>query len=950
MHNNSISTTPEVWSDSCIPLVASTERRLVVPLDDAQGELAVPSETGRGKLPEGNGVLALLGGKGANLAALRAAGLPVPAGFCVTTDAYRQFVGSCAGMERLWTALQAIKTDRIEDVQSLGAQVRVRLAAAPLPKEVRAAVVAAWRQYGATRTYAVRSSATCEDKSEASFAGQGETFLNICGYRHLLEAVRACWISLFSDRAVAYRSRNQVDHREAAMAVVVQEFILPEVAGVLFTADPVSGDSGRIVIEASYGLGSSLVNGHVSPDRLVLSRKGLEVLECAIGNKAVETAVDKRLRARQRPVDATRVGSACLDGELARRLGRLALEAEDAIGGPQDMEWAAANGRLFLLQSRPITTLHNGEAKYGARSTGFSRKAVSVPPGQPLADRSTTSAVPSGTTWSNMNSWEILPDVVTPMSWSVVNAQFRNFFRPLLTIFGIDIDCHPLFGLIAGHAYANLDTFAEIVRALPGLNRLDFSEGLGGDHGELLTELVHRPIKQDWKGRLRRLARWPRFIVWAVGHAVDRRSENCLAGFRRHVDRLTSVNVAGMSEAELIHHLAALLNIGRRYGPDTAASVAVSSVFVRLFFNFVRRHMQCEDGAFANRMLGGLNGLASADAGLDLWQLAAWTHRHAALADIVSQAADFASIRRELADAVEGPEFLARWDQFMLRHGHHAFGEMDVHNPRWSERPDTVLDLLRGYVAGLDGADPRQFQRRLARQRGSTAGEFRRRLTNPLVREYFEFLFRKAQIGIALRENARNECVRVLAAMRQTLLELGERLARRGMLTERDDIFFTELQELEPLVAGAELGSTIAARKSQFSHNQTITPPPIVVGELHPQSATIEAGAPPRILHGLAASAGVARGRARVILHPQDGASIKQGEILVAPHTDPGWTPYFLSAAGIVMDVGGMLSHGTIVAREYGIPAVVNVGSATRTIKTGQIITVDGNRGVVSIE
>jgi pyruvate,water dikinase len=892
-----------------------------VQFDDVREGLAASSRKARCDCD----AAALLGGKGANLAALRAAGLPVPGGFCVTTEAFRQFADSSADMARLWTALAEIGPEQVEEAQSLAAQVRVCLAAAPLPRTVRAAVVSAWRAQGATRAFAVSSSATSEDGPGASFAGQGESFLNVCGYQALLGAIRSCWLSLFSDRAVVYRLHNHFDYRDAAMAVVVQQFVLPDVAGVLFTADPVGGSAERIVIEASYGLASSLVNGHVSPDRLVLSRCGLEVVHREHGNKS-------------------RPNSTCIDAELARRLARLALDVEQALGGPQDIEWAAANGRIYVLQSRPITALQNGHVSSG-RSTGFGRTHGDPPEGD------TSTASRHQTTWSNMNSWEILPDVVTPMSWSVVSMQFRNFFRPMLNLMGVDINRQPLFGVIAGHAYANLDTFAEIVRALPGLDRLDFSVGLGGDHVELLAELVHRPINEDWRGRLRRAARWPRFLAWAVAHAVDRRSASRLADFRRHVDRLISVELAGMSEAELVCHVATLLHVSRRFGPDTAASVAVSTVFVRLFFNFVKSHVKGEESAYANRMLGGLSGLASADAGLDLWQLAAWTHRRAPLAAIVAKAADFEAVRRELAGAAKGDEFLARWNQFMLRHGHHAPGEMDIHNPRWSERPDAALDLLRGYLAGLDGADPRQFQQRLARQGAATAHEFRMRLSNPLLREWFDFLYRKAQVGIALRENARNECVRVLAAIRRTLLELGERLARRGVLAERDDIFFVELAELEPLASGAELGEKIAGRKAEFHHNVTMMPPPVVVGELDPRTApSVNEVAATRVLHGLAASAGVARGPARVVLHPHDGSRIEPGEILVAPHTDPGWTPYFLSAAGIVMDVGGMLSHGTIVAREYGIPAVVNVGSATRTIKTGQIVTVDGNRGVVTIE
>jgi pyruvate,water dikinase len=887
-------------------------------------------------MTSGSAAAALLGGKGANLAKLRAAGLPVPTGFCVTTEAFRQFVDSCADLDPIWMALSTVGVEQIEEIQALAAQVRVCLAAAPMPKSIRAAIVAAWRAQGATRSYAVRSSATSEDGPDTSFAGQGETFLNVCGYQALLDAIRSCWLSLFSDRAVIYRMHNRLDPRDAAMAVVVQSFVVPDVAGVLFTADPVSGSTERIVIEATRGLGAGLVNGHVSPDRIVMSRSGLEIVECERGEKPVVD--DEQHAPTENPANED---TTCLDFELARRLVRIALDVEQAMGDPQDLEWAAANGRIYLLQSRPITALHNT-----TRSTGFSRTTRQFP-----AETAGMSAATHQTTWSNMNSWEILPDVVTPMSWSVVSVQLRNFFSPLLSLLGLNIERRPLFGLIAGHAYANLDTFAELVRALPGLERLDFSEGLGGQHGEMLNALVHRPFNDDWKNRTRRAARWPRFLVWAVAHAVDRRSDNQLADFRRRVDRLAAADVAGMSDFELIRHLAALSNTSKQFGPDTAASVGVSVVFVRLFFNFVKDHLPEHDSTVANQMLGGLPGLASAETGLDLWQLAAWTHSHAALADIVSRAADFTTLRRDLAAAADGAEFFARWDEFMLRHGHHAFGEMDIHNPRWSDRPDGVLDLLRGYIANLDGSDPRLFLRRLARQREFRARDFRRRLTNPFLREYFEFLYRKSQIGIALRENARNECVRVLAAIRRTLLTLGERLAKRGALAERDDIFFVELAELESLASGAELRATIATRKAEFEHNLTITPPPVVVGELDLNATSVANGiAMTNVLQGLAASAGVARGPARVILNPQDGARIEPGEILVAPHTDPGWTPYFLSAAAIVMDVGGMLSHGTIVAREYGIPAVVNVGSATRVIKTGQIICVDGDRGTVTIE
>ncbi len=368
-----------------------------------------------------------------------------------------------------------------------------------------------------------------------------------------------------------------------------------------------------------------------------------------------------------------------------------------------------------------------------------------------------------------------------------------------------------------------------------------------------------------------------------------------LDGFRHRVDQLTGFDLAAESETELLGHLGALLNALKRFGPDAAASVAVAMALVRLFFNFVKAGPENAGGATANRMLGGLNELASAEAGVDLWRLAAWTGRQPALRAILAETADFESLRQRLVGAgdhdrdheykciVAGREFLARWNQFMLRHGHHAFGEMDVHNPRWSETPALVLALLCAYLDGRGGADPQEFLSGLARQRMIVARDFRRQLKNPLRREIFDFLFRKVRGGIALRENVRNEIVRLLAAFRRTLLELGERLVRRGALVERDDIFFVNLSELRPLVAGTALDAKIAARKADFAHNRSIVPPPVVVGKFDPESLSAEEPrSSNRVLHGLAASAGVATGPARVMLHPQEGRPLKPGEILIA--------------------------------------------------------------------
>ena len=651
----------------------------------------------------------------------------------------------------------------------------------------------------------------------------------------------------------------------------------------------------------------------------------LEVRERQVGSKTIEIIPDGSGRVRQQPVDPQRAGAACLDAAAARRLGLLALEAERSLGGPQDLEWAIRHQRVFLLQSRRITTLE--------RPAG-----------------------PSQTIWSNMNSREVLPDVLTPMSWSVASFQLECLFASLLRLLGIDRAAsggrsrQPIFGLIQGRAYANLNTIARIVSAVPGLDRLDVAEGLGGEHGELLADLIRREPAGGRRQRLRRAVRWLRFGVWCVVHAVDRRSDRVLADFRRRVDKLAGAGLAAMSEKDLLDYLASMLNLLERAGPDLAAGVAVAMGFVRFFFNFAKRRPGPDGGSPANRMLGGLSGLSSAEAGLELWRLAAWTRRQAPLRAIVAATADFELLRRRLIGTAEG-----RSSSHAGTSSSSAMATM--RSASWTSTipagPNTRTSCWACCAATL-AAWPLPTRRSSSGAWPGSGWPWRR--TSGASSEIP--CNARSLISSSARRRSALGCERT----RETKLSACWRPCdvyswnwaggwrRRGVLEAQDDIFFVNLAELRPLVAGAALGGKIAARKAEFARQRKVMPPPIVLGQFDPeQLAREDARGASRVLHGLAASAGVATGPARVMLRPQEGRPIQPGEILVAPCTDPGWTPYFLAAAGIVMDVGGLLSHGSIVAREYGIPAVVNVGSATRSIATGQIVRVDGDRGVVTV-
>jgi len=899
---------------------------------------------------------ARVGGKALNLGLMRQARLPVPDGFCVTTKAFEQWVaawddpvaprpcatiivpvgrgsgraGSTPGTERLGGSLAlpargswlggrfaAEALDRAVlagdvDWPGRAASLRDRLRQTPVPEPVIEAVRAALADAGDAGPWAVRSSATAEDQPDGSFAGQHDSFLGIVGPEAVIDAVRACWLSLFTDRALAYRARCGRGSEAAAMAVVVQEMVVADVAGVVFLGDPVHQDPSRIVIEGAPGCGVGVVSGRVRPDRMVLERGSLQVLERSAGD------------------DAGGGMAHALSEQLARELARLALEAERLLGAPQDLEWAVRNGTAWVLQSRPITT---------------SLHAASAPP----------------EVWCNANVCENLPGVLTPMSWSLVELLLEGCFRPLLHMIGIDTDARPWFGRIAGRVYLNVGLSDAILRSGWPTAPVSVWDLLGGrptDAEAAALERVRQSATRPSRRQIRRL-------LWLALRALPALSGTHGAAFlralRQRLDALEQTPFPALSDAELSGVVSGIVP---RLFPELEEPLALVRVFMSLspavacvlaLPGLTRGWLGDADGGIACRLLGTAGDMASAEAALDLWRLAAWARQHTEVKAILAEPQPYPLLRHRLRGSPTGVGFLERWDAFVRRHGHHARGEVDAFNPRWSETPDELLDQIRHYLDLPDGFDPTAEQARRRAEREVLFEACRRRLRAPWKRWGFGWLVRRGQAGLRFRENVKSEAVRSVASLRAALLEAGRRLEARGLLATAGDVFYLEFGELDRTLRGdpiARVAEVIALRKAERKRLETMHPPSIVVGDFRPEASLAGLGPDPSAngaLHGLGVSSGCARGRARVIPQGDPGARLLPGEILVVPWTDPGWTPLYLTAAGIVADIGGQLSHGSIIAREYGIPAVVNVGHATQTLRTGQLIEVDGDRGLVRV-
>ncbi len=844
---------------------------------------------------------ALVGPKAASLCRLRRLGTRVPPCFFVTTEAFRSHLHS-GNLRSQIAACLDVKPDHLPATLQ---QIRELIVDCPLPDGVHEHVATAYERLEVD-TVAVRSSATAEDLPGHSFAGQYETILGVTSLDGCLDAIKRCWASLWTERAYEYRERNGIEHEQVEMAVIVQEQIEPEAAGVVFTLDPVTGSPSRIVIEACAGLGESLVSGHVTPDRIVLRKKNLGLIRQTVPNGEPREPV--------------------LGLKSAERLARQARRIERKLGGSQDIEWALQAGALWFLQARPITA---------------------VPKPKPWEERQV---------WTNLNLGEVVPDVMTPMARSMIEPMFAPLFGSILRLVGADLTRGQIVGFVAGRLYFNVNT--AVAAGMP------FNQGpekwacastlMGGEQNRLFElgemDLCEEDLPDLGFSWLRYVLSWPSLIRTLIAHRPSR-GEAFKASMRAQGDALSQMDVKTMSIEKLVSLIGEMLS-GRLantdllfLGPGAAALPVLQKIG--------RDWLGDRDLTLTYRLFAAQGGIADTQAGLDLWRLAALAHESTETEGLLLSEAQWDELRSRLERTEHGRQFVAGWDRFMVEHGHHCRGELELVNARWSERSDYVLDLLRSYLRSIDRADPLANQQRLATEREQLTAQCRARLKNPIKRWVFGWAIRNSRNVAVDRENWKNEAVRHIAAFRRLLLELGERLVHREVLRDRDDIFFLKISEIVPVVGGTadfDVAERLAQHRAEYERNCALTPPPVVVGRFDPlRHRPPEVDTTAKLLKGTAVSPGVATGRAKVILHTDDRQYVEPGEILVAPSTDPAWTPYFLPAAAVVMDLGGILSHGAIIAREYGIPAVVNVGTASRIIQTGQMIEVDGDRGTVRI-
>ncbi|WP_026554659.1 PEP/pyruvate-binding domain-containing protein [Arthrobacter sp. 35W] len=871
----------------------------------------------------------LAGGKGANLGDLVQAGLPVPPGFVLTTAAYTEFVEANGLGEAILEAAAVDPAAGPEVFDAASAQIRALFAAGELPGVVALELRAAYQNLcdadgGGDVAVAVRSSATAEDLASASFAGQQDTYLNIAGAHALLEAVVDCWASLWTGRAMAYRSREGLDPATVRLAVVVQKMVAAEASGVMFTANPANGRRNELVVSAAWGLGESVVGGTVSTDDVVVEAESGNVLSRRTGDKTVMT-VYAATGTEEVAVAGAKRWQRVLDDGAAARLAALGTQIAGHFGSPQDIEWAMAGGSFFIVQARPITAL--------PEPTG------EIPTQWPVPR-------PKGM-YFRASIVEQLPDPLSPLFADLIDGSVTRSLNALLEqAFGTSTLHEGDLGLptINGYAYYYYRT--------AGLWRL-MGKSLGGLRA-LATGKSHMGIK-GWRDYSH-----PRYV--------------------QLVQEWGREPVAVRSGAALLDGISALLDGGTQYYTAVQSVVPIAASSELSFQAFYDKAVRRAGDPPALDFLLGFES-APIRAEQSLYDLAAWTRERPQLSAAILSA-DAADVAAAVAngsplagaDAGEWDQWRGRFQQHLDDFGHAVYN-LDFLSPVPADDPMPLLGTLKYYLHG-EGVDPALRQKTSSDRRAAATEAVVARL-DPVRRKTFTRLLEWAQQAAPIREDALADIGLAWPLMRRMLLELGRRLATSGLLAAAEDVFWLRLSEARSAVdfglaepaAGAHrtapvaitgvphpvLAAAVEDRRMTWRGQRLATAPQLlpetgwaekIFGAMMPAGNQRQTGG---TITGIGASGGKATAPVRVLNGPEDFHLMRPGEVLVARMTTPAWTSLFVMAAAVVTDVGGPLSHSSIVAREYRIPAVLGTGVATSQLKSGQLVVVDGDAGTVTL-
>lgn len=845
--------------------------------------------------------IAFVGGKGANLGELsRIEGIRVPVGFCVTTDAFRRIMAEAPSITDLLEQLSKLKPDDHEAIRAASAEIQRTVEGIAVPDDLATAITRSLARCGEHAAYAVRSSATAEDLPTASFAGQHDTYLNISGRVAILEHVSRCWASLFTERAVTYRLRNGMDHGKVQMAVAVQQMVFPKASGVLFTADPVTGHRKVVSVEATFGLGEALVAGLVNAD--VYKVRDGEIVARTISAKQLAIEALPAGGTQEQAIEPERQQQPALTDAQVTRLAQLGRRIEAHFGRPQDIEWCLVDDDFLIVQSRPITTL------FPIPETSDQENHVYVSVGH--QQMMTDPLKPLG-----LSFWQM----TTPRR--MAEAGGRLF-----------VDVTQALASPAGGAG---------VRAMLGK-----SDPLIGD---ALQTIIDRgdfiPSQPDVAPSQAPTSPAPASLETdpAIVDALIARGQASNANLAREIQT--------KSGPALFDFILTDMQELKRILFDPRSHQAIMAGMEATWWLNDRLEEWLGERNAADNLAQSVPHNVTSEMGLALLHVADVIRSHPAAVAFLQQVDDEDSLD-ELPAIAGGQEARDAIQAWLDRYGMRGVGEIDITRPRWSERPTTLVPLILGHIRNFEpGAGELRFEEGLRAARKKEEELLVRLRALPdgdRKANEVKSMIDRLRTFIGYREYPKYFMVNRYFAYKRALLKEADRLVMANALRDREDIFFLRCEELHDVVRTNEVDHhLIRERKDAFRAYQGLTPPRVLTSDGEMVTGAYRRGnLPAGALVGLPVSAGTVEGRARVIFDPAK-ADLEPGDILVTPYTDPSWTPLFVAIRGLITEVGGLMTHGAVIAREYGLPAVVGVEHATRSIRDGQRIRVHGTDGYV---
>ncbi len=877
------------------------------------------------QLDDVSATLGQVGGKGASLARMANAGLPVPPGFYVTTAAYRRFVEANGLQEAILAAVRTANPDDPATLEQAAARIGALFAGGMMPSDIAEAIRQAYAVLGnGDLAVAVRSSATAEDLPGMSFAGQQETYLNIRGETRVLDAVKRCWASLWTARAIGYRARQGIAPQDVSLAVVVQELVPADASGILFTADPMTGSRDKVMLNAAWGLGEAIVGGQVTPDTIVVDKATGAITTQEINDKEIMT-VRTPEGTHEEPVPADRRKQAALTAAQTAELARVGVQIEQVYGQPMDIEWALHDGRIFVVQARPITTLPKTPPTLAVTPEEY--WALSNP-----KERYARSSV-----------IELLPDPLSPLFATLGVPAWNKAMKKLMKLMG--------------PTEAWLAKLVEPI--LSGMVSVDMLTTVRGYAYYDIAFIFEEPAKMLFAT----LGAIP--LMLRVFGTARARWERAHAAYEQIVKHWEATDLSAMPATQLLDGTREITTIAADYYLTIQSGFLPAAYMSEMVFTeFYNRLIKRRDDPAALTFLLGYDS-APIRAEQSLYDLAQWTRGQEGLVDVLSNMSDaqfMNAYRGNASDSLPAawPEFRQRFAAHLAHFGH-AIYDLDFAKAVPADDPVALLETFKFFLSG-QAPDPQARQAKAAAAREQAVQTMLARLRG-LRRSWFQRLVQWAQLFAPLREDGLADVGLGWPILRRMLHEIGSRLVRAGAIEQPDDVFWLTADELHIAVGRLDNGqpandyhARVAERRATWESERKMTPPVAlpIKKKITWLGMDLQRWLPARsdqaagdVIKGIGASPGRVIGPARVIPGPGEFNSMRHGDILVAKITTPAWTPLFALASGVVTDVGGPLSHSSIVAREYHIPAVLGTGVATERIKSDQQVTVDGDAGTV---